>query len=273
MALLPKHYLNAVVAIGIKENGKFRALATGFLTGFSGGETNEKGRPQFKIFLVTNRHVFQNRKKVTIRFNLTKLGSKTYGLVLKEDIGKQRWLAHQNEKVDIAAVPLSQSQLKRDGIEYSFLLDRDMAFLETIRKEGITQGDGVFVLGFPMGIAGEEKNYVVVRGGAIARLDDEIVSKEFRYLIDSTVFPGSSGSPVILKPEITSIRGTKAVNKAYVIGVVSGYLSFVDTAISQQTGEPRITFVENSGLASVVPMDFVKETVGKLVSLKSGGTM
>jgi hypothetical protein len=31
------------------------------------------------------------------------------------------------------------------------------------------------------------------------------------FLLDSLVFPGNSGSPVILKPEISSIEGTPAI--------------------------------------------------------------
>jgi hypothetical protein len=111
-----------------------------------------------------------------------------------------------------------------------------------------------------MGIAGEEQNYVVARGGIIARLDKEIIEKNHYFLIDCMIYPGNSGSPVILKPELVSIEGTKAVNKAYLLGVVSGYIPYRDVAVSEQTHEPRIMFVENSGLATVVPMDFVKET-------------
>jgi hypothetical protein len=42
--------------------------------------------------------------------------------------------------------------------------------------------DGVFVLGFPMGLAGTQRNYVVVRQGAIARIGEMLdnASKSFK---------------------------------------------------------------------------------------------
>jgi hypothetical protein len=37
-------------------------------------------------------------------------------------------------------------------------------------------------------------------------------------------------------------------------------------AVSAQTGRPRVSFEENSGLASVVPVDFVREMVDEFVA-------
>jgi hypothetical protein len=117
------------------------------------------------------------------------------------------------------------------------------------------------VLGFPMGNVGVERNYVVVRQGAIARIRDSIAGTVKQFLIDATVFPGNSGGPVVTRPEITSIKGTKPLHEANLIGVVASYLPYQDIAISTQTRRPRIIFEENSGLTSVVPIDRVVEAV------------
>jgi len=66
---------------------------------------------------------------------------------------------------------------------------------------------------------------------------------------------------VINSPDMNCINGTKAIQKSDLIGIVKSYISFQDIAISQQTKRPRIIFEENSGLASVVPVDFIMETV------------
>jgi len=135
---------------------------------------------------------------------------------------------------------------------------------------GITQGDEIYILGFPMGLAGEERKYAIARSGIIARLDDEIIDTTYSFLVDSSVFPGNSGGPVILKPAITSIEGTTPVNRAYLLGVVKGYIPYEEVAYSLQTDppQPRIKFVENSGLASAVPLDFVREIVITLMPKK-----
>jgi hypothetical protein len=64
--------------------------------------------------------------------------------------------------------------------------------------------------------------------------------------------------PVILKREIVSIQGTQAYAKAALLGVVLSYGSYVDTVVSQQIKHARITFEENSGLAEVLPIDFIQ---------------
>jgi hypothetical protein len=88
-----------------------------------------------------------------------------------------------------------------------------------------------------------------------------LISKSDSFLIDSFVFPGNSGGPVVLKPEIISIAGTPSQSKSYLIGMVIGYQSYVDVAVSQQTQHQRITFEENSGLATVVPTDYIADAI------------
>lgn len=265
MALLPQSFLNAVISIGLRDKeGKFESFATGFLVGFFTGEISKDKKKSYGIWLVTNRHVFEGKREVWLRFNITEVGSKVYLLELENKEGQKIWSAHPNPKVDVATIRINVEKLKEDNIQFSFFRDdKQMAFRDIIKQEGITQGDGIFVLGFPMGIAGEEKNYVIVRSGVISRLDDEIINNNFEFLIDCTIFPGNSGGPVILKPEVASITGTKAVSRAYLLGVVRNYILYEDVAVSTQTKKPRVVFVENSGLAGVVPLDFVKELIEK----------
>lgn len=43
--------------------------------------------------------------------------------------------------------------------------------------------------------------------------------------------------------------------------IVSNYLTYTDTAVSKQTGQSRVVFEENSGLAVIIPVDYVLETI------------
>lgn len=258
--LLPPIYLNAVVSIE-KETGddNFQSIATGFLVGFLTGGKSAEDEALYRVYLVTNRHVLEGKSQIILRFNIIGQVAKRYPVELIDKNGKKQWLAHPNEKVDISVILIDTKYLKEEGIEFIFFTEKNMAFKKEMKELGISQGDEIFVLGFPMGITGVERNYVIVRSGIIARLDDEILNNEFSYLIDSKVFPGNSGGPVVLKPSNVSLEGTKPVDKAYLIGVVSSYMTYNETAISEQTGKPRVVFTENSGLAMVVPMDFVRD--------------
>ena len=125
----------------------------------------------------------------------------------------------------------------------------------------VSEGDGVYVLGYPMGLVDERLQYPVVRAGCIARIRDLLDGASEEFLVDAPVFPGNSGGPVILKPEIASVTGTKAAGRAMLIGVVKAYIPYEDIAISLQTKSPRVVFQENSGLSPVIPCDRILETI------------
>lgn len=142
-----------------------------------------------------------------------------------------------------------------------FTSDQHVANIEKMNELGITEGDFAYVLGFPMGLIGGQRNTVVVRSGSIARIRDVLSKANQTFLVDAFVFPGNSGGPVVSKPEALSIKGTKSQNAAYLIGIVQSYVLYQDVAVSLQTKRPRVVFEENSGLAAVHPVDFIEETI------------
>lgn len=134
-------------------------------------------------------------------------------------------------------------------------------YLSDMQADGVSEGDSIFVLGFPLGIVSAQSKHVISRSGSIARIRDVLANQESCFLIDANIFPGNSGGPVVTRPEISSIQGTQAINKAALVGIVKSYVPFKDIAISQQTGNPRVIFEENSGLAIVETTDNIKSTV------------
>ena len=268
MALIPPGFLNSVVALGgPSQDGDVRYTATGFLYGFPTEQTNENGANLYRIFLVTNRHVVEQAAKrksgMQARFNRPiGAGANVYPLKLNEPDGSPSWTVHPDPGIDVAVISMNPNRLKQDGIEFSWFPSDTQTFtLEQARTSEVSEGDGVFVLGFPMGIAGDERNYAIVRQGIIARAQDWLKGDAQTFLIDASIFPGNSGGPVLLKPEVARIRGTKSNDRCGLIGMVSSYLPYQEIAISTQTERPRMIFEENSGLGVVVPHDLIQETV------------
>lgn len=167
-----------------------------------------------------------------------------------------------SNSVDVAVVGINMGLLREQGMQIEFApADIVKANRSKLSEIGVTEGDFVYLLGFPMGLIGKERNFPIVRQGIIARIRDALSNPDLEYLIDAFVFPGNSGGPVFLKPEVVAIQGTNAVNQAYLIGVVKGYVPYREVAVSQQTGQPRIVFEDNSGLAEVIPIDRVDECI------------
>jgi hypothetical protein len=126
------------------------------------------------------------------------------------------------------------------------------------------QRNGVFVLGYPMGLVNQKRQYAISRLGSIARIRDFFSNQSPTILLDAPVFPGNSGGPVVLKPELASFDG-KPYRKPLLIGIVSSYVPYEDVAVSLQTGLPRISFQENSGLTLMVPIDEAHEVIKTLL--------
>lgn len=239
------------------------AIATGTLLGYEDADqTNAPdGQTTFSLYLVTNRHVIDGKSHLWIRFNQG-AGSQRFRVGMTRDDGSP--IFSVSDQFDVAVTAINGEALRHAGADFSVLPDHAVLDLDGIQSLGVAGGDDVFVLGFPMGIAGRECKYAIVRSGVIGRVDGEIVENTGGFLIDCPVYPGNSGGRVVLRPEPFSLKGLETHRNVHVIGIVSGYLPYVDSAISQQTGETRITFQENSGLATVVPIDAIHELVEPL---------
>jgi S1-C subfamily serine protease len=171
---------------------------------------------------------------------------------------------HTNEKVDLAVLPINAGAISDAKIDFYFFKDNDLFFAKDFGSKNISTGDGLFVLGFPMSISGKAKNFVIVRQGVIARVDEEVLEEGF-YYIDASAYPGNSGGPVIVKPEVVAISGTGSNGSAGLIGVISSGETYSDVAVSQQTGEAKVIFTEQTGLVRVVPVERIYEIVDEII--------
>jgi len=263
MALIPPFYIDTVVALGTYDDkGEPRWTASGFLYGdFS--HTADDNHKYYRVYLVTNRHVVDGEPRLCLRCNpQAEEPAHTYDVDLLKADGSSLWFASPRAEADVAVVPINVAVLREHGMKFGYFRgDQDAATIDRMNELGITEGDFAYVLGFPMGLIGGDRNFVIVRSGSIARVRDALNKTSQEFLVDAFVFPGNSGGPVILKPELARIEGTSATRTAHLIGVVARYVPYTDVAVSMQTKRPRVIFEENSGLTAVQPIDFVQEAI------------
>lgn len=258
MSLIPPTFLDKVVALGTPDkDGNIRYAASGFLYGQPSGN-----RGRYYVYLVTNRHVVKGIRSPQIRFNaLAGTAPKILPLPPNDSGPNDHWIFHPDSDVDVAVLLIDSLGQALEDVKMAFFTgNAQTERLDSMKSGSVSEGDEVYVLGFPLGLAGAEQNYVIVRQGVIARIQDCYERRSKEFLIDSFVFPGNSGGPVILKPTMFSYGQTRPDPK--LIGVVAAYQPFVDVALSEQTGTPRLIVQENSGLATVIPVDLIQETVG-----------
>ncbi len=259
MALIHPDDLDAVVGVCNEKNEWY---GTGFLYA---SRYNNGSIP----FIVTNQHCIENLIKDEERIiRLTYVSHETdsihlFNLNLFDIDDNYTFYCHPDKDIDIAVIPINYNEMKKDtGIR---LLGPNISKkIEEMKSIGISEGDSVFVLGFPMGnlnLTMQQTKSVIVRNGTIARIRDVFYGASKSFLLDSLIFPGNSGGPVFLVPQNVALVGTQKIRTSYLIGVVREYLAYEDIAKSVQTGETRVIFTENSGLALVHPMDYVEEVI------------
>lgn len=260
MSIIPSFYLDAVVSIGIKQNDVTRWIGTGF---FIVRKVNENGDVQ--PFLVTNRHVFENKETVVIRMKDKDSDSLKVINVLLIKNGTPLYIMHPNEKVDIAVFPLNIDFIRGNNLEFSYFdIDENAMTSVDLLEGGVDEGSLVYMLGFPLELVNETSNLPLCRLGCVARMSKEQILESHNILVDIQNFPGNSGSPIITRPEFISIQGTKNFSKSVLLGIVHSYIQYHESLISSQTNEIVEIRSENSGLAYVHPVEYILELIDVL---------
>lgn len=252
MALIPKEYIDAVVSIGVKDaNNKPIWIGTGFFV--SRGINDTEALP----FLVSNKHVLKGKKSVVIRMR-----DKQNNLLMLIDADLDGCVFH--EEADIAVVMLNGSVISERHLRFSsFDIDNNAFSSFELRDNGVDEGSLVYMLGFPMGLVNVNSELPICRMGCIARISEEQINETKNVLLDIQNFPGNSGSPVVSKPECIAINGTKCLNRSLLVGIIHSYIPYCESLINSQTKEVVEVRSENSGLAMMHPVEYIRDVIDK----------
>lgn len=170
-------------------------------TGFLAEHPSSEGRC---IFLVTNRHVVAGSYHGSVKLNAS-FSNPDVDVTLGETIplkikGKNwEWATHPDPTIDIAILNVTPIMNSLGEINApAFGVTMAVCHLPSEEKiKKVDVGDSVLFVGYPAGMHDFSNNLPLVRTGSIATLyNDNSV-----FLIDASVFPGSSGSPVFLKDD------------------------------------------------------------------------
>lgn len=217
---------------------------TGFLVKRDINETSAK------IFLVTNKHVLHKERAqrevathIVCHMNKKNEAQEIVGVeinfpLIYSGTTNKNWKEHPNEYIDILAIDVTEliithSDLEKKWVDYSLFITP-----EIIQSEDLTIGDDIMVLGYPSSFKQGNTNFPIVRQGIVAsQLGQIYVDKTMKdaqnniierqipgFLIDGGLIPGSSGSPVVLKPIIGRLKhNTIEMNipKPYLLGIVA----------------------------------------------------
>ncbi len=170
-----------------------------FGTSFVLLHTFPKGRQE--LFLVTNKHVVADAQTGTVFFTRPKPdGGPDIGnpFHLEIDAFEAQWHGHPDPDVDVAVLPISWQleALERAGDKVYLMRTSTsvIASRELLAASDVFQP--VVFVGYPQGLFDEANHTPIVRQGTTATHPELDFSGRPVFLIDASVFPGSSGSPV-----------------------------------------------------------------------------
>ncbi len=154
-------------------------------------------------FLVTNKHVVTDSLHGALTFSLADANGQpvsdhSYKLHCREKAWQ--WTGHPDAEVDVAAISikLAVNNIRRQGHNvYYCTVSRDLVLMDEQTRD-MDAVEEVWMVGYPNGIYDQVNNLPVVRRGITATPYAVDYEAKPRFLIDASVFPGSSGSPVYL---------------------------------------------------------------------------
>ena len=233
-------------------------------------------------FLITNKHVVGNTKSGKLTFNEAVLRG---GRIRGPELGKHvpvnlsedawNWTGHPSDDVDVTALPLGGllDQLQEKGIHPYYRTIPTSTFPGPDAFEHMDAIEDILLVGYPNGIYDRTNNLPITRRGLTATplyLDYE---GKPMFLIDASVFPGSSGSPVFLYNSGSwSDRGKTLVagNRVYLLGILAsaffrqsdGTLTFEEVP---STLKPTVMAQEMIDLGVVYKARTIVETINHLL--------
>lgn len=197
----------------------------------------QKTNSGHKVFLMTNKHVLENDEKelcdyITVGFYLkqrlqNRPAVKPIKIMCKENGQKStRLFYHPTEGVDVAGILISDLTRAHTDIAWSVLEDDLLLNKEIMKKEVIEVGEDVLVLGYPAGIFSRNNYLPVGKQGVIASVPYEELTVEIGgqmftgkiILVDATLFGGSSGGPVFIKPRWKATKNEETGQQTMQIG-------------------------------------------------------
>ncbi|MBR2693308.1 MAG: trypsin-like peptidase domain-containing protein [Thermoguttaceae bacterium] len=259
MAMIPKAYMDAVVSIGIRNENNIHWFGTGFFV------FRKIDKDTGIVYLVTNRHVFEGKNSVVIRLKKKDTNDLIEIDIALKDNDKPIFFTHQDPQVNIAALVLRGDFLQKNDLTLSsFDIETNAITSTEFCENGGDEGSLIYMLGYPIGLVNEKSNIPICRLGCIARIDKEQVSATNNFLIDIQNFPGNSGSPIISRPELVAIQGSKPLNRSLLLGIIHSYIKYQELLQNTQTGQIVEVRSENSGIANVHPVEYIKELIEKV---------
>lgn len=206
--------------------------------------------------LITNKHVVKNTTKGTITLTLDDNGNKHVEEILLPGF-LWDWVPHPDDPIDLCCMPIAgiMQKLKSQGkacmikaLEPCHIPSNDVLARMTVNET-------LLVIGYPIGLWDEVNNLPIVRRGLAATRPGVDYNGLPVFLVDAAIYPGSSGSPVVVLSEGMIADGaslTLGANRLMFLGIMS---AVYQTNVTGQLVSTEIPTTQQVQVQSLMPIN------------------
>jgi len=234
------------------------------------------------LFLVTNKHVVSGIDSVRFFFTEANGNAPVIGKRFNVNVEKEAsvaWFGSKNSEIDISVMPLVPILEKIKSEK-----GKDVYF-QAIQSEWVPKGgklesldaiEDIIFIGYPNCMYDKLNLLPIIRKGITATHYQIDFEGKPIFLIDASIFPGSSGSPVfIFNVGGYSTRGSFAIgSRILFLGIISGVF------FREEEGDIKIIDIPSSlvpttrtkqmiDLGIVVKSNAIVETINDVIASKS----
>lgn len=225
--------------------------------------------PRRTPVLVTNKHVIRGATRGIIRlFRKAETGEPLLGSCVNLSFTEQDFVGHPDPDVDVAACLLgpAANSLKAAGTPVVIhLVGRDLLPSKEVLDE-LDVVEPVTFVGYPNALYDSTNLTPIVRRGTTATPIQLDYCGTPQFLIDASIFPGSSGSPVFLFYEgaFRAEGGWAAGTRLLFLGIVAAVHQQAGTGRIVTSASPTIQFDQMIDLGLVFKSAAIEETIDEL---------
>lgn len=176
--------------------------------------------------IITNKHVVNGAKCLKLRFSLSENGKLTNEQCTFELNDLEKIIInHPDNSIDLCIILIANLisffKDKKESLYYTTLTNKDIPDEKYIQDK-VSNIEDITVIGYPDGIWDFANNLPIVRKGITATSLKYDFENTPKFLIDSAIYGGSSGSPVFIYNQgAYSIKNTLyAGGRVKLIGIV-----------------------------------------------------
>ena len=245
--------------------GLISAGTSFFYDGYLGDASSGVSIPM----LITNKHVIGNATGGTVRLLRAENGEPSLGNSVEINFHATDWVGHPDPYVDVTAVAIGGvlAQLEQQGTPVFFRqITRDLLPAPEVIDD-LDVVEPVTFVGYPASLFDTANLTPIIRRGTTATPIQLNYCDNPQFLIDASIFPGSSGSPVFIVNENGYRQGTSFVmgtSRVLFLGIVAAVHQQTSTGRIVTATTPQVQFDQMVDLGLVFKWTAVEETISEL---------